>query len=59
VKKEEIIAMLDRFSDDINPEELIDQLYLKGKLDRAEQAIGGGSTMRHDDVIKRSQEWFQ
>lgn len=59
MKKQEVLAMLDRFADDINPEELIDELYLKAKLDRAEQAIANGNTMRHDDVIKRSQEWFK
>ena len=59
MKKQEIIAMLDRFSDEINPEELIDELYLKAKLERSEQAIASGNTIHHDDVIKRSREWFK
>jgi len=59
MKKQEILAMLERFSDEVNPEEFIDELYLKSKLERSEQAIASGNTIQHDDVIKRSREWFK
>ena len=59
MKKREVLAIIDRFAEDINPEELIDELYLKAKLDRSEQAVADGMTIRHDEVIDRSRKWFK
>ena len=59
MKKEEVISMLDRFPDDINPEELIDELYLKVKLEKGEQAVARGDVLGQDAVVDRSREWFK
>lgn len=59
MKKQEVMTMLDRFSDEVNPEELIDELYLKAKLEKAEQAVAQGDVVAQDEVVKRSQEWFK
>ncbi|MHB8970233.1 MAG: hypothetical protein ACYC3X_10750 [Pirellulaceae bacterium] len=57
MKKQEVLTMLDRFSDDVNPEVLIDELYLKAKLEKAERAIIQGVVTGQDEVVRRSQEW--
>ena len=59
MKKQEVMTMLDRFPDDVNPEELIDELYLKAKLEKAEHAVAQGDVVAQDEVVKRSREWFK
>ena len=35
------------------------QLYLKAKLERAEEAVEQGDVISHAEVVKRSREWFE
>jgi hypothetical protein len=59
MKKQEVLDMLDRLPDQFDPEELIGDLYLKGKLERAEMAVREGRTIGHEDVVRQTQEWFK
>ena len=59
VKKQEILDILDNLSDPIDPEELIGELYLKAKLERAEAAVSKGNVVSHEEVVQRSREWFK
>ncbi len=33
--------------------------YLRAKIDRAEAAITEGRILSHEEVIRRSQQWFE
>ena len=59
MKKQEVLELLDEFPEEIDSEELIHRLYLKEKLERAEEAVRSGDLVSHDEVVKRSQQWFQ
>ena len=59
MKKEEVLAILDRLPDQLDPQNLMDELYLKAKNDRAEAAIARGEVVSQEEVVRRSQEWFE
>lgn len=59
MKKQEMLDILDRLPDEIDPEQLMHELYLKAKLEHAEAAVAQGSVVAHEEVVKRSQEWFE
>ncbi|GAG10882.1 unnamed protein product, partial [marine sediment metagenome] len=46
------------FPDQIDLEQLMHELYLKAKLERAEARVAAGEVFSHEDVVKRSREWF-
>ncbi|MEI8372880.1 MAG: hypothetical protein WCJ35_08605 [Planctomycetota bacterium] len=57
--KQDVFALLDHLPDPLDPEQLMYELYLKTKIDRAEQAIVRGEIVNHEEVVRRSQEWFK
>jgi hypothetical protein len=59
MKKQEVLEMLDRLPDQFDPEQLMGDLYLKAKLERAEAAVSAGKTVRHEEVVKQTEEWFK
>jgi hypothetical protein len=59
MNKQEVLSILDRLPDPLDPEDLMDELYLKAKIDRAEAAIARGEVVRQEEVVRRSQEWFE
>lgn len=59
MKKHEVLAMLEQFPEDFEPERLIDELYLRAKLERAEEAIARGDVVSHEEVVARSRKWFE
>jgi hypothetical protein len=56
--KKEIQAILDQFPDQVNTEQLMAELYLKAKLDRAEAAVAENEVVPHAEVVERSRQWF-
>ncbi|HVC95761.1 MAG TPA: hypothetical protein VND64_18860 [Pirellulales bacterium] len=60
MKKQEVLELLEQFPDDnVDTEELMRGLYLKSKLEDAEDAVERGDVVSHDEVVKRSQTWFK
>ncbi len=59
MKKQEVLDLVQRLPDQIDPEQLMYELYVKAKLERAEEEIARGDLVNHEDVVKRSQEWFE
>ncbi|HYW78862.1 MAG TPA: hypothetical protein VE890_04760 [Thermoguttaceae bacterium] len=59
MRKQEVLDILDRLPDQIDPEQLMHELYLKAKIERAETAVAGGDVVCQDEVVKRSREWFE
>ena len=51
--------MLEQLPDDFDPEKLMHDLYLRGKLERAEEAIQRGDVVSHKEVVARTREWFE
>ena len=59
MQKQDVLTLLDRLPDPLDPEQLMHELYLKAKIERAEEAIARGETVSHEEVVRRSQEWFE
>jgi hypothetical protein len=58
MQKQEVISLLDHLPDPLDPEQLMHEIYLKAKIERAEDAIARGEVLSHEEVVGRSQEWF-
>ena len=59
MQKQDVLTLLEHLPDPLDPEQLMHELYLKAKIDRAEQAIARGEIVNHEEVVRRSQEWFE
>ncbi len=59
MKKQAVLDLLKQFPDEVNAEDLIYGLYLKAKLDQAEAAVESGDLLSHEEVVKRTQQWFE
>ena len=58
MKKQEVLEMVSRFPEDFSAEELMYRLYLKTKLDQAEAAVESGDVLTHEEIVQRTQLWF-
>ena len=59
MNKQELLQIIEQLPDHFDPEQLMHQLYLKAKLERAEDAIERGEVVSQDQVVKRSRQWFE
>lgn len=57
--KQDLLELIEPLEEEVDPETLMDRLYLKAKLERAEAAIAVGDVLTHDEAVKRSQKWFK
>jgi hypothetical protein len=57
--KQEIQAILDNFPEQVDTEQLMAELYLKAKLDRAEEAVARGDVVSQEEVVEQSRQWFK
>ena len=58
MKKQELLEIIERLPDQYDPETLMHDLYLKAKLERAEEAINRGDVLSHGEVVARGRQWF-
>lgn len=59
MNKQEVLDIIDHLPEQIDPEQLITELYLKAKLDRAEAAVASGDVVSQEEVVQRSRQWFE
>jgi hypothetical protein len=59
MNKKEVLDLIDHLPEPIDPEQLMTELYLKAKLDRAEAAVARGEVVSHEEVVQRSRQWFK
>ena len=59
MRKQEVLDILEHLPEQMDPEQLMHQLYLTAKLERAEAAVSNGDVLSHEEVVKRSREWFE
>jgi len=59
MNKQEVLDMIDHLPEPIDPEQLMTELYLRTKLDRAEAAVAKEEVVDHEEVVQRSRQWFE
>lgn len=57
MNKKEVLAIIERLPEQIDPEQLMTELYLKAKLDRVEVAVARKEVVSHEEVVQRSRQW--
>lgn len=59
MNKQEVLDIIDRLPEQIDPKQLMGELYLKAKLDHAEAAVAQGNIVSQGEVVPRSRQWFE
>lgn len=60
MNKQDVLEMVRHIpGEQIDPEQLMLAIYLKAKLDRAEEDIEEGRVVSHEEVVRRTQQWFK
>ena len=59
MKKHDVLDVLERLPEPIDPDQLMDELYVKMKIERAEEAVAEGRVVAHQAVVERSREGFE
>jgi len=59
VKKQELLDILERLPEEVDPEDLMHELYLRAKIEKAELAVDQGKTFTQQQVVEQSREWFR
>jgi predicted transcriptional regulator len=59
MNRQEILDTIEHLPEEIDPEQLMGELYLRAKLDRAEAAVARGEVVSHEEVVQRSRQWFE
>ena len=57
MRKQEVLSILEDLPEELDPEQLMHELYLKARLERAEAAVRQGDLLSNDEVVKRSRQW--
>ncbi len=60
MNKQDVLEMVQQIpGEQVDPEELMHALYLRAKLDQSEAEILRGETVSQDEIVRRTEQWFQ
>ena len=59
IAKTEVLKLVDRMPESFDLEELQYRLYLRQKLEAAEEDIRAGRTLTHEEVVQETAGWFE
>ena len=57
MKKQDVLELVQRFPDEIDAEQLIEELYVRAKVESAERAIDEGRTCSHAEAKRQVESW--
>ena len=58
IAKTEVLKLVDEMPEQLDLEELQYRLYLRQKLEAAEEDIRAGRTFTHEEVVQETAKWF-
>jgi hypothetical protein len=58
IEKQEIYKLMEDLPEQVEIEEVIHRLYLREKLEAAEEDIREDRVLSHDDVVAETRRWF-
>ncbi len=58
IPKTEVLKLVDEMPEQLDMEELQYRLYLRQKLEAAEEDFRAGRTLTHEEVVQETAEWF-
>jgi len=59
IAKQQVIDLLNDLPDQVDIDEVIYRLYLRQKLELAEQDVREGRLTSHAEVVRETSEWFK
>ncbi len=58
IAKREVLKLVDEMPERVDLEELQYRLYLRQKLEAAEEDVRAGRTLTHEEVVEETAQWF-
>jgi len=59
IAKNEVLKLVQELPENFDIEELQYRLYLRQKLEAAEEDFEAGQVLTHDEVVQETARWFQ
>ena len=59
MQKQEALRIVESLPDEVDVDELLYRFYVSAKLDVAEKDVRAGNVLMHNEVVRRSAEWFK
>lgn len=59
IAKDQVLDMIKDFPNEVDVDEFMYRLYLKEKLETAEEDVREGRVISHEDVVKETSKWFK
>ena len=59
IAKIEVLKLVDEMPEHVGLEELQYRLYLRQKLEAAEEDVRAGRTFSHEEVVQETAQWFE
>jgi hypothetical protein len=59
ITKQKVLDMVEELPAKVDIDELIYRLYLRKKIESAEEDVRKGRVMSHENVIKETSKWFK
>lgn len=58
IKKQAILKLVEDLPESVEVEELLYRLYLREKLEAAEEDVREGRLLSHEEVVAETSRWF-
>jgi hypothetical protein len=59
MKKQDVLEVLKQFPEEFDAEQFMHHVYLRAKLEQAEEAVARNQVLSHEEVVRRSRQWFE
>ncbi|MGB2843150.1 MAG: hypothetical protein WBC40_11870 [Halobacteriota archaeon] len=59
IAKQQVLDMIKALPEKIDIDELMYRLYLRQKLEAAEEDVSEGRLISHEEVVKETSRWFK
>ncbi len=59
IAKQQVLDMIKALPEKIDVDELMYRLYLRQKLEAAEEDVREGRLISHEEVVKETSKWFK
>jgi len=59
IAKQQVLDLIKDLPDEVDVDELMYRLYLRQKLEAAEEDVREGRLVAHEEVIQETSKWFK
>lgn len=59
IAKQQVLELLKDLPDQVDIDEVIYRLYLRQKLELAEQDVREGRVVTHEEVVRETSQWYK